>query len=60
MTNEIKKALIYCRVSDVKQKLDGSGLTSQEFRCRQYAASRSEITKLKKCSPMMSQAGVIL
>ncbi len=36
---EIKpKAIIYCRVSDTKQKTEGSGLESQEFRCRQYAA----------------------
>ena len=30
-------ALIYCRVSDKKQKTDGHGLESQEHRCRQYA-----------------------
>jgi len=30
-------ALIYCRVSSVKQRLDGSGLDSQEQRCRAYA-----------------------
>ncbi|MEM8774969.1 MAG: recombinase family protein [Pseudomonadota bacterium] len=32
-----QKALIYCRVSDKKQKIDGHGLESQEHRCRQYA-----------------------
>ena len=32
------KALIYCRVSSSKQTTDGSGLESQEHRCRQYAA----------------------
>ena len=31
-----KKVLIYCRVSDSKQKTDGHGLDSQEHRCRQY------------------------
>ena len=31
------KAVIYCRVSDRKQKTDGHGLESQEHRCRQYA-----------------------
>lgn len=31
------KAVIYCRVSSVKQKTMGSGLDSQEHRCRQYA-----------------------
>jgi site-specific DNA recombinase len=30
--------LIYCRVSDTKQKTEGHGLDSQEHRCRQYAA----------------------
>jgi site-specific DNA recombinase len=39
MTDSITKALIYCRVSDTKQKIEGSGLESQEFRCRQHAAS---------------------
>ena len=34
------KAIIYCRVSDVKQTLRGSGLSSQETRCREYAAFR--------------------
>lgn len=33
------KALIYCRVSNTKQKLEGSGLDSQEHRCRQFAES---------------------
>tara|TARA_R110000787_G_scaffold28730_1_gene78162 strand:+ start:4117 stop:5769 length:1653 start_codon:yes stop_codon:yes gene_type:complete len=34
------KAVIYCRVSSTKQKLDGSGLESQEQRCRAYAVER--------------------
>ena len=34
---EAMKAVIYCRVSSTKQKLEGSGLESQEHRCRQYA-----------------------
>jgi site-specific DNA recombinase len=34
------KALIYCRVSTTKQKLLGSGLESQEHRCRQYAENK--------------------
>lgn len=33
-----KKALIYCRVSSKKQELEGSGLSSQEKRCREYAS----------------------
>ena len=35
-----QKAIIYCRVSDKKQKVKGSGLDSQEHRCREYAAER--------------------
>ena len=34
------KAIIYCRVSDKKQKRDGDGLHSQEHRCRDYALAR--------------------
>ena len=30
-------ALIYCRVSSERQKLEGNGLGSQEQRCREYA-----------------------
>ncbi len=33
-------ALIYCRVSTTKQKTEGSGLESQEHRCRQYAEAK--------------------
>ena len=33
----VKRAVIYCRVSSRKQKTDGSGLNSQEQRCRKYA-----------------------
>lgn len=33
-------AVIYCRVSDKKQKTDGHGLESQEHRCRQFAESK--------------------
>lgn len=32
-----KPALIYCRVSDTKQRTQGHGLDSQEFRCREHA-----------------------
>lgn len=35
-----QKAVIYCRVSSVRQKVDGSGLASQEHRCREYAESK--------------------
>ena len=32
-----QKAVIYCRVSGKKQTTEGSGLDSQEYRCRQHA-----------------------
>jgi site-specific DNA recombinase len=35
-----QRAIIYCRVSDKKQRHDGDGLQSQEHRCRDYAAAR--------------------
>lgn len=48
MTTELalhtETALIYCRVSDRKQLL-GSGLDSQEHRCRQIAAMRNQIVE---------------
>ena len=34
------KALLYCRVSGKKQTVDGTGLSSQEHRCRQYAEAK--------------------
>ena len=38
MTNDDRqKAIIYCRVSDTKQKIRGDGLGSQETTCREYA-----------------------
>ena len=33
-------ALIYCRVSSARQKIEGGGLESQEHRCREYAAGK--------------------
>ena len=35
---DAKQSLLYCRVSSESQISDGSGLESQEHRCRQYAA----------------------
>ncbi len=35
-----KKAIIYCRISSTKQRIEGSRLESQEYRCRQYAAAQ--------------------
>ena len=40
-----QKVLIYCRVSDTKQKTQGHGLDSQEHRCRQFAASQGLIVE---------------
>lgn len=38
MTRDTRqKAIIYCRVSDAKQKVRGDGLASQETACREYA-----------------------
>lgn len=39
-TDAMTAALIYCRVSDKKQKTQGHGLESQEHRCRQFAQER--------------------
>ncbi|WP_211318236.1 recombinase family protein [Pelagimonas varians] len=40
-TPPVQNAVIYCRVSSLKQVNDGDGLASQETRCREYAASRN-------------------
>jgi DNA invertase Pin-like site-specific DNA recombinase len=38
MTDQTQRqAVIYCRVSSIKQKTDGGGLESQETRCREFA-----------------------
>ena len=34
------KAVIYCRVSSIKQTREGDGLSSQETRCREFAGHR--------------------
>ena len=39
--NDTKKAVIYARVSSTKQVSEGSGLGSQETRCREYAKYKS-------------------
>jgi DNA invertase Pin-like site-specific DNA recombinase len=36
-TDQPTQAVIYCRVSDKKQKTDGHGLESQEVRLREHA-----------------------
>lgn len=37
MSDTHQHAVIYCRVSDAKQKIEGHGLESQEVRCLDYA-----------------------
>ncbi len=37
---QAQKAIIYCRVSSKKQRDEGSGLDSQEHRCREYAEEK--------------------
>ena len=37
MTETYQPAVVYCRVSDAKQKIEGHGLESQEVRCVEYA-----------------------
>ena len=41
----IQKAVIYCRVSDTKQVKNGSGLDSQEHRCREYALRKGYLVE---------------
>jgi site-specific DNA recombinase len=51
MSNKPVKALIYCRVSSERQKNEGHGLDSQEYRCREYARFRGyEVEKVFKDS----------
>ena len=40
MNHEVKDAVLYVRVSSVKQTVVGDGLRSQETRCRQFAEGR--------------------
>jgi site-specific DNA recombinase len=40
MTDQTLKALIYCRISSKSQEELGSGLDSQETRCRRHAANK--------------------
>ncbi|WP_371157009.1 recombinase family protein [Jannaschia sp. 2305UL9-9] len=42
---EVAAALIYCRVSSTKQRLEGSGLESQEQRCRVYADEKGYLVE---------------
>lgn len=38
-----KQAVIYCRVSSIKQTKDGDGLRSQETRCRDFATRKGYV-----------------
>jgi len=40
---KLQRAVIYCRVSSKRQSTEGSGLESQEHRCRDYAASKGYV-----------------
>jgi site-specific DNA recombinase len=43
----MQKAIIYCRVSSERQKIEGHGLESQEHRCREFAGTKGyEIEKV--------------
>lgn len=44
-STEMTRALIYCRVSSIKQRLEGSGLESQEQRCRAYADDKGYVVE---------------
>ncbi|MEO1537896.1 MAG: recombinase family protein [Pseudomonadota bacterium] len=45
--NDIKTAVIYCRVSSTKQTKRGDGLSSQETRCREFAKYKGyEVTEV--------------
>ncbi len=49
MRNTQKQAVVYCRVSSVKQTTRGDGLSSQETSCRQFARYRGyEVVKVFK------------
>ena len=39
--NQHRSAVVYCRVSSVKQTVEGSGLGSQETRCREFAKHKN-------------------
>ncbi len=43
--NEFQPAVIYCRVSSKKQTTSGSGLDSQEHRCRAHAEERGYVVE---------------
>lgn len=45
MSETPEKCHIYCRVSDTKQKVEGSGLESQESRCRRYATEHQYLVE---------------
>jgi site-specific DNA recombinase len=43
----MQKAVIYCRVSSIKQSTEGHGLDGQEHRCREYAKQKGyEVVKV--------------
>ena len=41
--NQQRQAIVYCRVSSIKQTKDGDGLRSQETRCRDFATRKGYV-----------------
>lgn len=39
-SNRPPRAVIYCRISSIRQDVDGDGLASQQTRCREFAGHR--------------------
>ena len=46
LSREVVKAIIYCRVSSLRQAIEGHGLSSQEQICRNYAISKGFIVNI--------------
>lgn len=44
MDKDQKQAVIYCRVSSIKQSTQGDGLRSQETRCREFARMKGTMS----------------
>ncbi len=53
----MQKAVIYCRVSSIKQSSEGHGLDSQEFRCQEYAKRKGYEVEKKVFKDSFSGAG---
>lgn len=49
MTRDKRLAVVYCRISHIKQRIVGDGLQSQEYRCREYAAAHGYVVEKVFC-----------